>query len=943
MHLKRTDFVILGLLIAGPVFAQQGHWAFVPPQRPAVPAVRDLNWCRTPIDRFILARLEREGLKPSQPADRITQLRRVSLDLTGLPPTPAEVDAFLADQRPDAYEEAVDRLLASPRFGERMALRWLDAARYADTNGYQSDGERIMWRWRDWVIHAYNSNMPFDRFTIEQFAGDLLPNATLDQRIATGFNRNHRGNGEGGVIPEEYAVEYVVDRVDTTATVWLGLTVGCARCHEHKYDPLTQKDYYRFFAFFNNVPEHGRAIKYGNSPPFILTPTNDQQEQLQKLDQEIAQAEREFQARLPEIEKLQSQWEKSLHKSAPRQWAPTRQQQVHLPLYAKGKFVGGTPSFGPGVVGLAASFDGNRFIEAGNYADFGFYDKFSFSVWIYPTAETGAILSRTAETPRSEGIDLRIHESKLQLNLVKRWLDDALRVETKTKLALNTWHHVVATYDGSRVAEGVRFYIDGAPAEKTVLLDELNQSFATKEVLRIGSGGGPATRFKGRIDDVRVYASVLSPDETAWLANSEWITSVAALAPGERTKLQSSKLRACFLDIGAPPEIRKLHERILNLREQRQKLVESFPTTMVMQEMLQPRDTFVLIRGEYDKRGAKVTPGVPSVFGNAVRTRHLNRLDLAQWLVSKDNPLTARVAVNRMWQMLFGTGIVKTVDDFGVRGEKPSHPELLDWLATEFIRSGWDVKAMLRLMVTSATYRQSSATSDFGFPTADSKNHPQTLDPDNRLLSRAPRLRLSAEAIRDQALLASGLLVERIGGPSVRPYQPAGIGKDLGADPYVQDHGDKLYRRSVYTFWKRTVAPPNMMTFDAAARETCVVRESRTNTPLQALTLLNDVTYVEAARVLAQRVMQQANSPKERLTLAFRAIIVRPPSESELRLLVNGLNAHLEEFQRNPATAKKLLSQGEAPLPSQFDAVELAAYAATASILLNLDEAITKE
>jgi hypothetical protein len=936
-----TTVILLGFAVAVP--AQQRHWAYVAPRRPALPSVRNSGWARTPIDRFILARLEREGLKPAPDADKITLLRRVSLDLAGLPPTPAEVDAFLADRDSDAYERAVDRLLASPRFGERMAHRWLDAARYADTNGYQSDGERIMWRWRDWVINAYNANMPFDRFTIEQLAGDLVPGATLDQRIATGFNRNHRGNGEGGVIPEEYAVEYVADRVDTTATVWMGLTFGCVRCHDHKYDPFKQKEYYQLFAYFNQVPEHGRAIKYGNSPPFIPTPTRDQQERLRQLDTEIGTALLAIRALEPEIGRMQLEWERSILDAVPRRWTPTRHQQAHLPLYAKGRFRDGAPAFVPGVVGLAASFDGKRFIDMGDVANFGFYDKFTLSAWIYAGSEMGAILSRTPETPRADGIDVRLHQGKIQFNLVKRWLDDALRVETAAKIALNKWTHIAVTYDGSRLATGVRICIDGRPVEITVLLDELNQSFATKEPLRVGSGGGPDSRFRGHIDDVRVFSTALSFEELAWLADAELIQRAAETGLSARTIAQVEKLRACFLDTAAPPAIRAAYRRVVDLREQRQKLIESFPTTMVMEDMAKPRDTFVLTRGEYDKRGEKVSPSVPEALRDASRAQKVNRLEMAQWLVSNEHPLTARVAVNRLWQMLFGAGIVKTVDDFGVRGERPSHPELLDWLATEFIRSGWDTKTMLRLMVTSATYRQSSAISDFGFRNADSSMNPHSVDSDNRLLSRGPRLRLSAEAIRDQALFASGLLVNRVGGPSVKPYQPAGLGNELGADPYVQDRGEDLYRRSLYTFWKRTVAPPNMMAFDAAGRETCVVRESRTNTPLQALTLLNDVTFVEAARVLAQRVMREANSPEARLRLAFRTFVARTPTDAELQVLIAGLKAHLDDFKRNSKVAEKFLAQGESPRPANIESAELAAYTAMVSIILNLDETITKD
>jgi hypothetical protein len=897
----------------------QKHWSLLPPMRPPVPQISNLkSEIRNPIDRFVLARLERAGLPPSPEADRTTLLRRVTLDLTGLPPTPAEVDAFLADPSPGAYEKAVDRLLASPRFGETMAARWLDAARYADSNGYQSDGERFMWRWRDWVIDALNANMPFDHFTIEQLAGDLLPNPTLEQRIATGFNRNHRGNGEGGIIPEEYAAEYVVDRVETTSTVWLGLTLGCARCHEHKFDPFSQKEFYQLFALFNNVPENGRAIKYGNSPPFIAAPTRRQQEQLATLDREVVAAEKRFAGMGNETASAQAKWEKTL--SPGKRWTPDRALAAHFPLE-----------------GSEGQFDGRRTFDAGNLGDFGFYDKFTLAARVRPQDRRGGtILARMADTARAEGYGVGLHDGRVFVHLTKRWLDDALRVETERALPPDEWHHVVVIYDGSRVAAGVRVYIDGRPEKTKVLLDELNQSFATKEPLRIGGGGGTEDRFRGSIADVRVYADCLSADEAAWLAVSETVGEIVALTPEKRSAAQAGKLRACFLEQHAPDAIRRAYRDLLDLRRRRAALVESFPTTMVMEEMPVPRETFMLIRGQYDKHGEKVSPRLPAVLkAQGLQPLGLNRLGFARWLVDRGNPLTARVTVNRYWQTYFGTGLVKTAGDFGAQGEWPSHPELLDWLATEFMDSGWDVKAMQRLIVTSATYRQSS------------KVTPALLaaDPDNRLLSRGPRFRLPAEAVRDQALAASGLLVERVGGPSVKPYQPPGLWKELtGSEDYVPDHGEKLYRRSLYTFWKRTVAPPALVTFDAAGRETCVVRPSRTNTPLQALNLMNDVTFVEAARVLAQRAMREGGpTPEGRVTLAFRLAAARPPRPAELRVLLDGYREHLAEYRRDEKAARRLTGIGEAPRDEKLDVAELAAFTTVAGVILNLDEVVTKE
>jgi hypothetical protein len=922
------------------------HWAFETPRRPALPAVRDRDWPRGPIDHFVLARLEAEGLAPSPQAEATTLIRRVTLDLTGLPPSPGEVDAFLADRSPDAYEKLVDRLLQSPRYGERMAARWLDAARYADTNGYQSDGERTMWRWRDWVIDAYNRNMPFDRFTIEQLAGDLLPNPSLDQMIATGFNRNHRGNAEGGIIPEEYAVEYVVDRVETTATVWLGLTIGCARCHDHKFDPISQREFYRLFAFFNNVPERGKAIKFGNSPPLIKAPTPRQQEMLWDLDARLAAAERRFRDLGPELASAQASWERALGPGEPRDWAPSDGLVAHFTLDGTarddagaskaGGVRDGEPAFAPGKIGLSLACDGRRFLDAGDVADFGFYDKFSCGAWIkLDEGGGGVVLSRMVDEARAAGYSLAVAEGRVQVNLVQRWLDDAIRVESVRRLDPGAWHHVMFTYDGSRVAEGVKVYVDGSPERLAVLLDDLNQSFQTKEPLRIGGGGGPEGRFRGLIDDVRVYDAPLEADVVALLAETASIDAIVAIPPAQRTDRQAHKLRAYYLEAEAPDPIREARRRVVALRDERDRLVEAIPTTMVMREMDRPREAHILLRGAYDKPGDRVTPGVPACLPPLPPGAAPDRLALARWLVDPANPLTARVAVNRAWQMLFGTGLVKTAEDFGTQGERPSHPELLDWLASEFVRTGWDVKALLRAIVTSASYRQASHAS------------PELLrrDPEDRLLARGPRLRLPAEVIRDQALAAGGLLVERLGGPSVRPYQPPGLWKELtGGQDYRPDTGPGLYRRGLYTFWKRTAAPPSMATFDAAGREACTVREVRTNTPLQALTLMNDETFVEAARALAGRALAEAGPDDEaRVAMAFRIVTARRPGPAERAILLDGLRAHRARFVADREAARHLIRVGASAPGEAPDPVELASYTAVASMILNLDEAITKE
>ncbi len=924
----------------------QKHWAFIAPARLDLPRVTNESWVRNAIDAFVLARLEREGLTPAAEAERTTLIRRLSLDLTGLPPTPAEVDAFLADDSRAAYEALVDRLLASPRYGERMAVRWLDGARYADTSGYQNDGPRFMWRWRDWVIDAFNANMPFDQFTIEQIAGDMLPNATLDQKIATGFNRNHRGNAEGGIIPEEYAVEYVVDRVDTTFTVWLGLTMACARCHDHKFDPVLQREFYQAFAYFNNVPEFGRAIKEGNSPPIIRAPTREDEARLRQLDDELARAQRCFAELENELATAQSEWEKSLSGSPPINWSPAEGLVAHYQLdgsaaeassgAVEASFHDGESTYTSGMLGQAVELDGRLFIDAGDVGQFGYFDKFSLAAWIRPHGDRGGtILSRMTDVEETDGYYLVLKNGRLQVNLVKRWLDDAIRVETEASLEPENWHHVMVTYDGSAAASGIRIYVDGQEEPKRVHLDFINQSFSTKEPLRIGGGGGPQGRFHGAIDDVRVYKKCLSAEEVGWVATPDPISDTVATPAEARTPRQAAKLRAYYLLELAPAEIRGAHQELAALERQKEQFLQNIPTVMVMEEMPMPRETHVLLRGEYNKLGERVSPGVPACLFPLPNDAPANRLGFARWLVDRSNPLTARVAVNRFWQMYFGTGLVKTVDDFGAQGEPPSHPELLDWLATELIASRWDVKALQKLIVTSATYRQSSNV----------PAHRWQRDPENRLLARGARVRLPAQTIRDQALFASGLLVERLGGPSVKPYQPDGLWRDMATDTeYNQDHGENLYRRSLYTYWKRTVAPPTMMTFDASSRETCVVRETRTNTPLQALTLMNDVTFVEASRVLAQRVMIEGGTThEERITLAFRLATSRRPRPAELDILLASFQHYLAEYRQNLESARQLVSAGEFPRNEQLDLSELASYTAVASAILNLDEVVTKE
>lgn len=692
----------------------QTHWAYIPPKRPDLPTVKDPTWSKNPIDRFVRATLDANGLTPNASAAKHTLLRRVALDLTGLPPTPAEMDAFTRDTAPDAYAKQVERLLGSPRFGERLAYDWLDGARYADSNGYQQDRTRTMWPWRDWVVQAFNSNMPFDRFTIEQLAGDRLPDATISQKLATGYHRNHMLNGEGGRVAEESRIDYVVDRVDTTAAVWLGVTLGCARCHDHKYDPFTAKDYYRLFAYFNNISESGSVDRGGNANPVLRVPSAEQQRLIDEATKTIRMIEPQ------------------LKQTAPRATPNDVQRATLAALFRQG-----------------------------------------LPWWRIP--------------------------------------EQVLRPSPE------------------RVALGRQW----TAANKT--LDDTNKAI---------------------------------------------------------------------------------------------------PEVMVMDDRPQPRETHILVRGAWDQKGEKVSPGVPELLGRLPKNAPADRLGLAQWLVAAEQPLMARVIVNRYWQLLFGTGLVKTSEDFGVQGEAPLHAALLDWLAVEFRESGWNLKRLLTLMVTSQTYQQASHV------TALHKER----DPENRYYARGARYRLASPLLRDQALAISGLLVDKVGGPPVKPYQPPNIWEEMSFNQirYQQDHGDALYRRSLYTFWRRTVSPPNL--FDAATRQVCVLKPSRTNTPLHALITLNDVTFAETHRVLAERMMREGGpTPNARIAFAFRLTTGRAATEREATILLATYQRLHTHYGTDTDAATKVVSAGEKPRDPQWPVRELAAYTGVASILLNLDEVLTRE
>jgi hypothetical protein len=935
-----------------------GHWAFESPSRPAVPVVRQEAWVRNAIDRFVLARLEREGLQPAAEADKATLLRRLHFDLTGLPPTPREVDSFLADKAPDAYERRVEALLESERYGERMAMQWLDLARYADTHGFHIDSHRDMWIWRDWVIKAFNENMPYDQFSIWQLAGDLLPERTREQQIASGFNRNHMINYEGGAIPEEYHTEYVIDRVDTTSTVWLGLTMGCARCHDHKYDPIKQTEFYQMYAFFNTVDEEGLDGRRGNAKPYLRVFSDPQQErQFRKAEQRL------HDARLAlcndTIDYRMVPWEAE---AARQLQAPSfRGLVAHYPFDRhletarpdlRAKVLEGQPKYSAGLVADRLDLDGETSIAFGDAFPFGAKDAFSIAFWVHSSSQKPMhLFQQIQDAETRKGIEFFYDESypipdevergvHLTVRLTAAYPQQRLQVTTRERIRQKQHAHVAVTYDGSGTAAGLRVWVNGKPAALHVDADSLGQAdFRATTPMRVGDAslGSP---FNGYLDDLRIYRRVLPAAEIQQLHTHEPARGTLLLPRESRSREQQASLRAYYLEHAASVADQRAWAELQTATKNYDALAASIPTTMVMEEMLHPRTTYRLERGDYSMRAEELQPGVPGVLPPLPAGAPLNRLTLAKWLMQPDHPLTARVAANRFWQMTFGQGIVKTSEDFGAQGDPPSHPELLDWLATEFTTSGWDVKHMMRTIVTSATYRMSSQANESLLER----------DPENRLLARGPRFRMPAEMIRDSALAASGLLHGEIGGPSVFPYQPDGVWEDMAfgdvfsMQRYEQDHGQALYRRSMYTFWKRTAPPPALVTFDAPDRETCTARRSNTNTPLQALVLLNDPTYVEAARALAQRVLSEsATDPASRIRHAFRLVTAREPNERELQALRDLAEVQEARYRRDPKAAEALLRVGESEFDRKRDVSELAGWTTVASVILNLDEAITKE
>jgi hypothetical protein len=933
----------------------QPQWALIAPVRPAQPAVKNAAWVRNPVDRFILAQLEAHGLRPAPEADRRTLARRLSLDLTGLPPAPAEVEKFVSDPAPDAYEQYVDRLMQSPHYGEHRARYWLDAARYADTHGIHFDNFREIWSYRDWVIDAFNKNLPFDQFTIEQLAGDLLPNRTLDQQIATGFNRCNITTNEGGAIAEEYLVLYARDRTETVGQTWLGLTVGCAVCHDHKYDAFSMRDFYSMSAFFNNTPQGAMDGNIPNTPPVIVVPRREDRPRWDALSKELSALRTQAEGRKQASRAAFDKWLAAVKPEEVAALTPKDGLHLHAPLTeGSGKTVHLTIDGKPRSVKLESGFDwvtdkvrpkaftlqAGGVLEVADAGDFEKDQGFTCGAWVrIPRRGTmGAIVARMDNANGYRGWDLWIENDRVGMHIVSKWPDDALKVVTRTPLQPGQWYHVLAAYDGSRKAAGVKVYVNGAAQPVDTFADKLTHSIRTKVPLKFGQRHGSERLKPGvALQDVRLYGSALAAPQVEQLARSARAATLLAKAAGKRTPQETNELRDWWL-VALDAPYREVNAKIAAVQAEEVALRSRGTVAHVMQEREGEATAYILFRGEYNKQRDQVKADTPKALPPLPPELPRNRLGFATWLLRPEHPLTARVTVNRFWQEIFGTGIVRTTGDFGVSGELPSHPELLDWLAVEFRESGWDMKRFVKLLVTSATYRQSAVVS----------REALEKDAPNRLLSRGPRYRMDAEMIRDYALAASGLLVRKVGGPSVKPYQPEGVWEAvamIGSNTrdYRRDNGEKLYRRSMYTFWKRAAPPASMDILNAPNRETCAVRRERTNTPLQALVTLNDPQLVEAARQLAQTALKEGGATFEgRLDVMARRLLARPMRSEEARVVQSVFDDLLTYYRGRPEDARRLIAVGESPVDPTLDVATLAAWTMTANQLMNLDEVLNK-
>ncbi|MCC6230461.1 MAG: DUF1549 domain-containing protein [Phycisphaerales bacterium] len=915
------------------------HWAFVAPKPVAPPSVKDQSWPRDPLDRFVLATLESKGWTPSRAADKAALLRRASLVLTGLPPAPDETSAFIADTSANAYETRVDAMLASPRFGERLAADWLDAARFADTFGYQSDWECRVWPWRDWLINAFNSNMPYDRFITEQIAGDLLPNATQQQKLATTFNRLHRQTNEGGSIDEEFRQEYVADRVRTFGTAFLGLTLECSRCHDHKYDPITQDDYYSLGSFFSTIDEAG-TYPYATSAtprPAMRLASPEQTASLADLRAKVKDAEVALTA-------AQTDAAKRAVRSAIDAVFDEQQQPASTPATlkltppepAKRWPLEGTAD---SPAGKATLFDGDVGATFNDSPEFRRCDPISLSLWINcPDEKSRAVILHTSyftlETD-PQGYQLLIRDGRLCWEIVHMWPGSAAAIQTSGTFPIARWVHVVATYDGSSRASGLHLYFDGQPAATETTRDHLDGP-TPRRTLQVAFRDRDVGFKNGSLADLQLFTSELSPLDALELFRPGSIRSLAEglsrISRGEPEDRPPAELGPWFAQRDAACIAAR--ETLRDARRAEQDLLESIPEIMVMETAPFERQNYVLSRGRYDApdhdrpvRADRAIKGIME-FGD----RPHDRLGLASWTTDPANPLTARVAVNRLWSLCFGVGLIPTLENLGQQGELPVHQELLDSLASDFVASGWNVKSLMRRIVLSSTFRQSS-------------DHREGIDDHaNAFLSRGPSVRLSAEMIRDQALLASGLLVEKIGGPSVKPWQPPGIWEDSGANvqsAYVPDTGDNAHRRSIYTFRKRTAPPPNMLVFDAGSREECLARRQPTTTPLQPLVIWNDPVFFECARAAAA-IAQRETTPAAQCAALFNRFAAREPRPDELAALVDLLNEQANSFASDTASAAALLGlkPDSAEKPSPQVQAERAALSVVASTIMASDASV---
>jgi mono/diheme cytochrome c family protein len=933
----------------------QPHWSLIPPTRPDLPQVAGADWIRNPIDRFVLARLEANGLQPAPEADRRTLARRLSLDLTGLPPTPQAVEAFVNDSTPEYYQRYVDSLLDSARWGEHRGRFWLDYARYADTHGIHFDNYREIWAYRDWVIDALNSNMPFDQFTIEQLAGDLLPDPSLDQLVATGFNRCNITTNEGGIIDEEYKVLYARDRTETTSAVWLGLTTGCAVCHDHKFDAITMRDFYSFSAFFNNTTQAVRDGNVQDTPPIVPVPRSEDRARWQELPQLISAAKSEMEAARVAARADFDKQLPTMDAAVARQALPADQLIAHMPfsegagpaafLLADGQLQQRIAAADltwstPGQTGPASlEISDAATLQIPDLGDFERDNAFSFSAWIWLPQDNfnGSIVARMDEANQHRGWDVWLEGGRLGSHLINRWPENALKVVAGPPLTKERWTHVVVTYDGSSKQEGLRFYADGQElTDRGVQQNGLTESMRTEVPLKIGTRHNSARTTGLRINDLRLFARPLDARECQTLATQSRIAYLLQRPDAIRTPDQRDEIFGYWLRDAAPAFAASEQQHRQLIAEQ-EAIRNRGTIAHVMNEADGEAEAFLLNRGEYDQRGDRVTAATPEALPPMDPSLPKNRLGLAKWLVSDEHPLTARVTVNRFWQEIFGNGLVGTSGDFGVMGNLPTHPDLLDYLAVEFRESGWDVKQFFRLMVTSATYRQSCAVSEDKL----------AADPDNHLFSRGPRYRMDAEMIRDHALFSSDLLSTTIGGPSVRPYQPEGVWEAVAMPgsntrQYVPDSGEGLYRRSMYTFWKRSAPPASMEILNAPNREVCTVKRERTNTPLQALVTLNDPQFIEAARRLAENAIQSSTDDQARIQDIAVRLLARPLQPEELEIANHSLATLKDLYNQAPEQAQALVAVGQTPAVDSIDPQTLAAWTMLCNQLMNLDEVLTK-